>query len=201
MKSKFLGLMAPLLIAFGWCGAVQAVPVELEYSGVVNDSTTPGVSVGDTITFDVFADNGGASLNSQSWSWTNLTSATIEAGSYSATTSGPVSGGFGGFSTDASGQLITLYFGTIQNGTDTNGNPTFAYYMDSSNDIWYASNNDFTSYTSFGALSPPNIDNTSISLVSSTPLPAALPLFAGGLGMIGLIAGRKKRKAAATPAA
>ncbi len=30
---------------------------------------------------------------------------------------------------------------------------------------------------------------------SETPLPAALPLFAGGLGVIGLIAGRKKRKA------
>jgi len=32
--------------------------------------------------------------------------------------------------------------------------------------------------------------------VGTTPLPAALPLFAGGLGVIGLIAGRKKRKAA-----
>jgi hypothetical protein len=30
--------------------------------------------------------------------------------------------------------------------------------------------------------------------ISGTPLPAALPLFAGGLGMIGLIAGRRKRK-------
>jgi hypothetical protein len=31
--------------------------------------------------------------------------------------------------------------------------------------------------------------------VSATPLPAALPLFAGGLGMVGLLARRKKRKA------
>jgi hypothetical protein len=30
---------------------------------------------------------------------------------------------------------------------------------------------------------------------AATPLPAALPLFAGGLGMIGLFAGRRKRKA------
>ena len=37
--------------------------------------------------------------------------------------------------------------------------------------------------------------------ISSTPLPAALPLFAGGLGMIGLLAGRKKRKAASAAAA
>ena len=33
--------------------------------------------------------------------------------------------------------------------------------------------------------------------LSSTPLPAALPLFAGGLGLVGLLACRRKRKAAA----
>lgn len=36
--------------------------------------------------------------------------------------------------------------------------------------------------------------------VSSTPLPAALPLFAGGLGVMGLLARRRKRKAAAIAA-
>jgi hypothetical protein len=34
--------------------------------------------------------------------------------------------------------------------------------------------------------------------VAQTPLPAALPLFAGGLGAFGLFAWRRKRKAAAT---
>ena len=33
--------------------------------------------------------------------------------------------------------------------------------------------------------------------IGSTPLPAALPLFAGGLGLIGLLARHRKRKAAA----
>jgi len=42
--------------------------------------------------------------------------------------------------------------------------------------------------------------NQIIASVSQTPLPAALPLFAGGFGVIGLIAGRRKRKAAATAA-
>jgi hypothetical protein len=37
--------------------------------------------------------------------------------------------------------------------------------------------------------------------VSATPLPAALPLFAGGLGMVGFLARRKKRKAPAELAA
>jgi choice-of-anchor C domain-containing protein len=44
--------------------------------------------------------------------------------------------------------------------------------------------------TAFG----PALDNVSIA---ATPLPAALPLFAGGLGMIGLFGARKRRKAQA----
>ena len=44
----------------------------------------------------------------------------------------------------------------------------------------------------------PALDNVS---VSATPLPAALPLFAGGLGVIGLLAKRRKRKVAAALAA
>ena len=43
-------------------------------------------------------------------------------------------------------------------------------------------------------------DLTSGSL-TATPLPAALPLFATGLGAIGLIGWRRKRRNAATPAA
>jgi hypothetical protein len=36
----------------------------------------------------------------------------------------------------------------------------------------------------------------SLTPVSSTPLPGALPLFAGGLGMVGFLSRRKKRKVA-----
>jgi hypothetical protein len=44
-------------------------------------------------------------------------------------------------------------------------------------------------------------DGIGNSPVSATPLPAALPLFAGGLGVIGLLARRRKRKATAVLAA
>jgi hypothetical protein len=43
--------------------------------------------------------------------------------------------------------------------------------------------------------------NCLTTFTSTTPLPAALPLFAGGLVMIGLIAKRKKRKNAVAPGA
>ena len=48
-------------------------------------------------------------------------------------------------------------------------------------------NNDFGTFT--------------LTQIAATPLPPALALFAGGLGMIGFIAGRKKRKAAGPLAA
>ena len=44
-------------------------------------------------------------------------------------------------------------------------------------------------------------DGVANGLLSSTPLPAALPLFATGLGAMGLLGWRRKRKAAAIAAA
>jgi hypothetical protein len=42
------------------------------------------------------------------------------------------------------------------------------------------------------------MDDITLNGGTATPLPAALPLFAGGLGVIGLLARRRKRKAIAT---
>jgi hypothetical protein len=47
----------------------------------------------------------------------------------------------------------------------------------------------------------PDLSLSDPSSPSATPLPAALPLFAGGLGVIGLVAGRRKRKSAGLAAA
>jgi hypothetical protein len=47
---------------------------------------------------------------------------------------------------------------------------------------------------------PIGLNGTLTAEVSATPLPAALPLFAGGLGALGLLNWRKKRKAAALAA-
>ena len=40
----------------------------------------------------------------------------------------------------------------------------------------------------------PALDN--VSITATTPLPAALPLFAGGAGLLGFIMHRKKKRAA-----
>ena len=44
-------------------------------------------------------------------------------------------------------------------------------------------------------------DDTITATLASTPLPAALPLFAGGLGLLGMFARRRKQKASAIAAA
>src|SRR6185503_4223697 len=49
----------------------------------------------------------------------------------------------------------------------------------------------------FGAVLEANISDLSIA---QTPLPAALPLFAGGLGALGLLGWRRKKKAEALAA-
>ena len=40
------------------------------------------------------------------------------------------------------------------------------------------------------------IDNLEFNNAGATPLPAALPLFGSGLGVLGLLGWRKKKKAA-----
>jgi hypothetical protein len=53
----------------------------------------------------------------------------------------------------------------------------------------------------FAELSPGVQGTLSIDFVSNTPVPAALPLFASGLGVIGFLTKRRKRKQAALAAA
>jgi len=56
---------------------------------------------------------------------------------------------------------------------------------------WFASNE-------FAFLA---IDNSSLdAAAAAVPVPAALPLFASGMGMFGLLAWRRKRKSAAADA-
>jgi hypothetical protein len=63
--------------------------------------------------------------------------------------------------------------------------------MDGSPAIWFIGPGFFQAIQ---VSSAPTIDNTALSIV---PLPAALPLFASGIGGLGLLGWRRKRKARA----
>lgn len=98
---------------------------------------------------------------------------------------------FLGFSTDASGNIVTWIvlmnepFSLLNYEIYTEKpNPTDAFSSDGG---YYATTNE--GYV---------LGNPSMwTAMSQTPIPAALPLFASGLGAIGLLGWRRKRKAAA----
>jgi len=84
---------------------------------------------------------------------------------------------------------ITLDGGAA-GGQPTDQNQTMSGFIDPMFTIDLANASDFTFDFSSGLIPP----------ASGTPLPAALPLFASGLAALGLLARRRKRKAAAVAA-
>ena len=77
--------------------------------------------------------------------------------------------------------------------------PSAAYTLYSDSDpLLGAGNYIISTYLAVGNVTDPNFQ-VNFSL-SQTPLPAALPLFASGLGAMGLLGWRKRRKAAAVAA-
>lgn len=121
-----------LLFAIGWCSAANAIPVEVQYTGDI----TSGHPASGPITIDIFADNGGTSIDSQSWKLANITSTTVTIGSgssaYVATLSGAFINQFSfiNFNTNASGQLTNFNVYYTQYGTDNkDGATTFGVIM------------------------------------------------------------------------
>ena len=179
-------------------GSALANPIKLEYAGQVagySSALPAGVSEGDLFSLVVYADNGGSSLTSQSWSFADVISAEFAAGSYSASTSGPINWGDGGFSTNSLGELDFLDLSISQPGSDnTTTSTSFDYYLNNAIDILYDS--DTYSLVGIGTLDPPNIGNTSISLISNSatvPIPPALPLSMAALASLFLFKRRSAR--------
>jgi hypothetical protein len=113
-------------------GAASATPFQFVWTGTIQSvtGTLPGVSVGDTATLTVIADNGGSSTVSQEWFVDDVVSANLAVGTYVASYTPP--GNCDGsvpnrcFATDANGDLISAFYedgvspflGTDSFGTD-----------------------------------------------------------------------------------
>jgi hypothetical protein len=117
--------------------------------------------------------------------------------------------------TDVSGQMYSGEMYVLYGGAGTTDpNPFFDLFIDGISVVSLDNTapGTYTEYSfsftgsgsdvlTFGGNTSPSewlVDDISVtaSPVSATPLPAALPLFAGGLGMVGFLARRKKRKSA-----
>jgi hypothetical protein len=75
MRLKICFIGAALFTAVGINSGARAEQVALDYSDVVTSTTIAGTNIGDKVTFEVFANNGGTSLLSQTWSANDVTSA------------------------------------------------------------------------------------------------------------------------------
>jgi len=105
-----------------------------------------------------------------------------------------------------SNQLEALFNGTAEfnqaniASTGTVNGTTIPKYVEVTFDV-IATGSDTLTFSSFDIPSALALDDVTVTSVSATPLPAALPLFASGLGALGLFGWRRKRKNASAIAA
>jgi len=181
----------------------HAVPVKLDYVGVAQLSTDFApppdgvVADGIPITITAIFDNGGTDLNDQVWQASDFISAVFKTGDFIGNLIG-FSFESGSFSTDLNGDLSFLSL-NIEGGPtsfDNQGGTGGAveFFFNGRNDVIFGGDPFF----SVGAVSPPNLTNTTISLVNApaaVPLPPAALLLLGGVASLAGL--RKSRKALA----
>jgi hypothetical protein len=145
-QGTFIFVFTALLVALASAAmTAHARPVQfvftstIESTGDPDSSPIPGVSVGDTMTVTLLADNGVDSLASQEWLVGDLISAYVTAGSYWQLHEG---GGFNGpddiiFATDPAGNLMSVGFvGTDYSGTHTDPNESGGSILLPNDGIW-----------------------------------------------------------------
>jgi len=185
--------LAAVLACLAMSGGAKASVYDFTFTSTIINATTPIIVVGDTFTINLLLDNGGSTLVSQTWSSADAISGfTIDTGSYHGSYSTLFPGS--SFQTDVSGALtLTNFFGAANTSNNQDNFGSFGGNVLSGNRFL-----DFFGRSNFYAALPTTVADWTVS--AATPLPAALPLFATGLGALGLHGWRRKRKIAAKAA-
>ncbi len=190
------------------------------FNGNTDTSGSENVNVGDSTTLNGWTVVGQPGRMSPITWIDNMFGLTASDGNYFLDLTGPQNGKpYGGVSqtlTTTAGDVYKLTFdlgysnewGTPDGITATAGGTTktFLSPTTTSDNLWMTETMFFTASGSSTTLSLIGeagnayigLDNVAVNFdhVAATPLPGALPLFAGGFGILGLMVGRKKRKAA-----
>ena len=142
-------LAAGVLALASAAGPAYATPFSFYYNDTVSYSSISGINTGDAAKITVTLDNGGASLDSQTWTAANLQSVAFNFanGTLLTTFLTPFNGGLytvGNFVTNASGQLTSVLsdWETGNPGTDytTNGNAPGGWFLNGANAPVYFDN-------------------------------------------------------------
>ncbi len=194
MSLKSMTRVALAVVAVAGCVsfATQAYSTTFDfvYTDAIATASTPGIAVGDTFTANLFLNNGGSTVASQSWTASQTSGFTITAGSYFATYSLVWQSDFS-FTTDASGNVsFVRFWGTDYGSHNTdrfgtwNGDTVFgdASFVDSqglSNTIAAATFN--------------NVGQWTLGAPVATPIPGALLLFGPGLAGFAVVRRRFRK--------
>ena len=195
MKKPILRAALPAALVLCATGATAA-PFELTFTSSVfwaAKSLEGTVAVDDAFLLKVIVDNGINSAFSQSWSTSDIVSATATAGSYTATFFDSFLGS--GFTTSTEGTLTSVNFSgtTFLPTTSTDnlgsGNPALSQsFLYTSTEAYI----DFDPYLkNLSAWSGP----VAMSAAAPIPLPASLSLMLGGLAALGGLAVARRRAA------
>jgi hypothetical protein len=194
--NKLIAIVALGLLVFGVGQAKASTMFGFSYSGTLGANSVSGSGT-------LF----GTDLGSGTFLLTSGSGTSSEAGTLTLMTAGTYTNLLAPTDNLTSDNLLTpgsnptlSDFGIVFSGSSLPSNSQFF-------NIWGNSPNNYTYFNNWDGPFPAvhlTLDNftiTNLGDVVATPLPAALPLFAGGLGVIGLLARRKKRKAAPAVAA
>ena len=197
--SKLIAGVALGLLVFGAGQAKASTMFGFSYSGTLGADSVSGSGT-------LF----GTDLGSGTFFLTSGSGTSTEAGNLTLMTAGTYTNLLAPTDNLTSDNLLTpgsnptlSDFGIVFSGSSLPSNSQFF-------NIWGNGPNNYTYFNNYSGPFPAinlTLDSFTITNVGegtdlvATPLPAALPLFAGGLGVIGLLARRKKRKAPAAVAA
>ncbi len=177
----------------------QAVPFQLQFQSeltILTDTTVLDVGAGDIITFNIIVDNGGATLEDQSWNQADVLSAEATVEGYEAVFAFPFGLSDPIFETTGTSVSLAAWL-DFDTGNSDNLGPGSPRAL---TNFLFPSNDDTFAFAD--QLSDENVWTIEAAPVTAVPLPGALSFLAAallGLGYLGVMGHRNRSRVPGWP--